>query len=373
MNGTDNPRKGTETAFGVESSGSRRAACTFIEPSRSTLTKQLVHAHQQLNTRFLIPTPMPRPAFELAHCIVCGHADANVVAGTDDLRREVEWLWEYQSRRLKPGTPIARLIDRVAFSQDPPFRLVQCRECGLVYRNPVERPHELKSVYGDEGPTRETLVALYKTQRAAYHAQARRLREVLGRGGSVLEVGSYVGAFLDAARDEGLSAEGVDINATTNDFTRSLGFTVRDGELRDISCDRSFDAVVIWNTLDQLADPRGTVIGAAQRLNPSGVVRRSRAERRMLCRVARPPRFDQSRDARSGPRGAGAEQSAHFSLSLGIYRRVDHAIAARRRPRRRAGVWGRARPNRGRMDAPVGSRGRASCQGGAAACRRAQP
>lgn len=214
---------------------------------------------------------MPRPAFELGHCIVCGHADANVVAGTDDLRREVEWLWEYQSRRLKPGTPIARLIDRVAFSQDPPFRLVQCRECGLVYRNPVERPHELKSVYGDEGPTRETLVALYKTQRAAYHAQARRLREVLGRGGSVLEVGSYVGAFLDAARDEGLSAEGVDINATTNDFTRSLGFTVRDGELRDISCDRSFDAVVIWNTLDQLADPRGTVIGAAQRLNPSGV------------------------------------------------------------------------------------------------------
>lgn len=213
---------------------------------------------------------MPRPAFELAHCVVCGHADANVLADADNLRREVEWLWEYQSRRLKPGTPTSRLMDRVAFSQDPPFRLVQCRECGLVYRNPAERQHELASIYGDTGPSRDTLVALHETQRAAYRTQARRLRGFLGRGGGVLEVGSYVGAFLDAARDEGLASEGVDINAATNEFTRSLGFTVRDGELDDMPCGRPFDAIVVWNTFDQLADPRGTVMAAVQRLNAAG-------------------------------------------------------------------------------------------------------
>ena len=35
--------------------------------------------------------------------------------------------------------------------------------------------------------------------------QAKELRRAMGRGGSVLEVGSYVGAFLAAARDEGCS------------------------------------------------------------------------------------------------------------------------------------------------------------------------
>ncbi len=212
-----------------------------------------------------------RPAYEFAHCIVCGHTDADVLAEEEDLRREVEWLWEYQSRRLKQRTPSRRLMDRVAFSQDPPLRLVRCRECGLVYRNPVERSRELESTYGDEAPSRETLLALHETQRSAYRAQARRLRGLLGRGGRVLEVGSYVGAFLDAARREGILAEGVDINATTNAFTRSLGFLVHDGELSDVPRDRRFDAIAIWNTFDQLADPRGTIKHAVERLNPSGL------------------------------------------------------------------------------------------------------
>jgi len=231
-----------------------------------------------------------RPAYEFAHCIVCGHTDADVLAEAEDVRREVEWLWEYQSRRLRPGTPTRRLMDRVAFSQDPPLRLVRCRECGLVYRNPVERVRELESIYGDEGPSRDTLLALHDTQRDAYRTQARRLRAELGRGGSVLEVGSYVGAFLDAARDRGLNAEGVDINAATNDFTRSLGFTVHDGELRDVSCDHAFDAIAIWNTFDQLADPRATLVDAVRRLNPSGLfaVRVPNAE----CYTTWRPRLD---------------------------------------------------------------------------------
>src|SRR5689334_7590820 len=105
-----------------------------------------------------------RPAYEFAHCIVCGHTDSYVLGEQEDLRREVELLWEYQSSRLKAGTPTRRLMDRVAFSQDPPLRLVRCRECGLVYRNPVERPRELESIYGDRGPSRDTMFALHDTQ-----------------------------------------------------------------------------------------------------------------------------------------------------------------------------------------------------------------
>src|SRR3954470_3475523 len=114
-------------------------------------------------------------SYELGHCIVCGHRDAEVVAEEEDIRREVEALWAFHQKRLRADTPVTRLRDRVAFSQDPPWRLVACRECGLLYRNPAERAFEVESIYERDLPSAELLQALHHTQRESYAAQARRL------------------------------------------------------------------------------------------------------------------------------------------------------------------------------------------------------
>jgi SAM-dependent methyltransferase len=204
--------------------------------------------------------------------VVCGHADARVIAEREDLRAEVEWLWAYHQRRLRPDTPAAHLMDRVAFSERPPLRLVRCRECGLVYRNPVERARELTDIYASDAPATPVLQSLHQTQCISARVQARRLRRFLGRGGSGLELGSYVGAFLSAAREGGLQVEGLDINAQVNAFTRSLGFVVHDGELSTFAPNRRFDVVAIWNTFDQLADPRGVMNAARALLAPGGVL-----------------------------------------------------------------------------------------------------
>jgi len=212
------------------------------------------------------------PSYELAACPVCGHANATEIANADDIRREVELLWAYHEARLRPGTPTAHLMDRVAFSQHPAWRLVRCVSCGLVYRNPAERNHELTEIYARETSPPDVLRSLHGTQQPAVRAQARELRKVLGRGGSGLEVGSYVGAFLSAARELGLQFEGVDINPDVNAFTRSLGFTVHDGDLLSFDPSRVFDTVAIWNTFDQLADPRAAALTAWKRLRPGGVL-----------------------------------------------------------------------------------------------------
>lgn len=214
----------------------------------------------------------PGVSYEISHCIVCGHADADVVAQQDDVRAEIEALWEFHERRLKPDTPPWRLMDRVAFSEHAPIRLVRCTECDLIYRNPVERQHELAEIYARTAPPAEVLRSLHDTQLPALYEQAAELRLAMGRGGSVLEVGSYVGAFLSAARREGLAAEGVDINPDVNTFTRSLGFAVHDGELDASAFDRAFDALAIWNTFDQLPDPRRTLNEAAALVRPGGVI-----------------------------------------------------------------------------------------------------
>ena len=212
-------------------------------------------------------------SYELAHCAVCGESNTIELAGPDDVRAEAELLWQFHMRRLSPGTPPERLVDRVAFSQGPPWRVVRCRICGLVYRNPVEKREELRETYVDGAPSRDTLMALHDAQRRSYRAQARRLTRQLARRGTGLEVGSYVGAFLAAARESRWQFEGLDVNPHVNAFVRSLGFVVHDGDLeRFHPADRRFDAVAIWNTFDQLPDPRAALRSAARLLRSDGAL-----------------------------------------------------------------------------------------------------
>jgi SAM-dependent methyltransferase len=188
------------------------------------------------------------------------------------VRSEVETLWAFHGRRLRATTPPEHLMDRVAFSEHPPFRVVACKHCGFVYRNPIEREYELADIYAGEAPAPEVLQSLHDTQRASYRAQATRVLREVGRDGSGLEVGSYVGAFLAAARDAGLYFEGVDVNREVNRFTRSLGFAVHDGGVEHLQTDRRYDAVAIWNTFDQLAHPRAAANAAWKLLRPGGLL-----------------------------------------------------------------------------------------------------
>lgn len=216
---------------------------------------------------------MPSTALELTRCPVCGAAEARELADADGVREEMEALWEFHTARLDAATPPARLADRVAFSQRPPVRVVECARCGLVYRNPTERPWALEDTYEGEAPDDDALRALFDTQRAAYRAQAARLAEVSGRTrGSGLEVGSYVGGFLAAAAEVGWRFEGLDINARAARFARSMGFAVTIGTLETFTTRRRYDAVAIWNCLDQLPDPRAAVARAATLLAPGGTL-----------------------------------------------------------------------------------------------------
>lgn len=213
-------------------------------------------------------------SYELARCAVCGGADAAEVAGPGELRVESERLWEFHVRRLSPRTPPERLVDRVAFSQPVPWRVVRCRGCGLVYRNPAEKRGALHAMYRDAEPTRDALLALHDAQTGSYRAQLRRLHRVLGRRGTGLEVGSYAGAFLAAARAHGWQFEGLDVNPIAAAFARSFGFAVHDGDVEQFQPPRSrrYDVVAIWNTFDQLPDPAAAVRAAARLLNAGGAL-----------------------------------------------------------------------------------------------------
>ncbi|HZO18280.1 MAG TPA: methyltransferase domain-containing protein [Gemmatimonadaceae bacterium] len=210
-------------------------------------------------------------SYDLTACPVCAASDAVEIASADDARAEMEMLWEFHQRRLRPGTPPRALADRVAFSQHPPLRLARCGRCTLIYRNPRERASELIETYVTELPDEATLRTLHENQRRAYRTQVRRLEQSHGRRGAGLEVGSYVGAFLGAARDAGWMFEGLDVNEAAAAFACRMGFRVTVGQLDDIAGQR-FDAVAIWNCFEQLPDPRAAAVSARRLLNTGGTL-----------------------------------------------------------------------------------------------------
>ena len=212
-----------------------------------------------------------RVSYELAHCPACGSDEAETIATAEDMRAEVEALWNFHLARRAQGVPTVQLFDRAFFSQAAPLRIARCTGCGTLYRDPRESERDLRETYEADEPQESVLAELLAVQRSTYQAEARRLTSIVGRAGSGLELGSYVGGFLAAAREQGWSFSGVDVNEATNSFARSHGFTVITGTLDDAPCG-PYDAIAIWNCFDQLPDPRATLRAAHKRLRERGVL-----------------------------------------------------------------------------------------------------
>ncbi|MEX2283272.1 MAG: class I SAM-dependent methyltransferase [Gemmatimonadota bacterium] len=210
--------------------------------------------------------------YELAACPACSSQASRLVADGDALKDEIEELWQFHLLRRKHGVPARHLYDRAFFTLDPPLQLVACTECGTLYRNPREKADAVVETYEQEQADAVVLESLFEAQKRSYRRQADELRRLAGRTGSGLEVGSYVGAFLAAAREVGWDFEGIDVNADAAEFARGKGLHADAGSLDTVSVQRQFDAVAIWNCFDQLSDPRATLAQAFALLSTGGIL-----------------------------------------------------------------------------------------------------
>ncbi|HEX6558380.1 MAG TPA: class I SAM-dependent methyltransferase [Longimicrobiales bacterium] len=211
-------------------------------------------------------------AFEIAACPVCATSDFSLLADANSIKRQIEALWEFHTRRIRPGAPVQQLFDRAIFSQHPPVHVVQCCHCGTVLRNPREAGEDIVDSYASEAPPEAALPALFAEQLAFYRPRVRKLTGMLGRGGSVLEVGSYVGGFLLAASDAGWQAEGIDVNTAANAFAAARGCTVSVATIDAWQTNRRYDVVAFWNCFDQLPDARAALVRAYELLAAHGLL-----------------------------------------------------------------------------------------------------
>jgi len=153
------------------------------------------------------------------------------------------------------------------------YRIVQCKRCGFVYANPRGDPSDVLQAYESvEDP-------LYSQEREGRELTFRKHLEPLHRitgapnRRKLLDVGAYIGVFVEVARAAGWDAEGIEPSGWAVGEAQKMGLPVKQGTLgRGGFPPESFDVVTLWDVIEHFDDPRAEIDRVLRLLKPGGVV-----------------------------------------------------------------------------------------------------
>lgn len=160
--------------------------------------------------------------------------------------------------------------------------VVKCDKCGLVFRKMAlelsqEEIFAFQERVGDSSKSpsakydasyREDDYRVVMWKNALYKLEKARLSE----GKRLLDIGSAKGTFLDVARKRGWEPIGVEPSESSSNYAKqAFGVPVFAGILEEAefpSC--YFDVVTMWDLIEHLKNPSGTIAEVFRILKPGG-------------------------------------------------------------------------------------------------------
>ncbi len=136
------------------------------------------------------------------------------------------------------------------------YTIVKCRNCGLTYANPHRQASAILHNY------EEVIDQLYLEEREGRVLTFRRnlhpLEELMppDQGRRLLDVGCYIGVFLEIAQERGWEAWGIEPSHWAVREATSRGLRVLEGTLDNAHlAEESFDVITMWDVIEHLTDP----------------------------------------------------------------------------------------------------------------------
>lgn len=158
------------------------------------------------------------------------------------------------------------------------MQLVRCTACDLVYVSPTFDDAHYKKVYAS-AEYQEIVRDLginshaYRVERFGQERVGLMARQLDVASPRYLDVGCSTGFVVEAARDAGWQAIGIDLNPSAIEFGRSRGLDLRTVALEEAGFpDESFDAVSLFDVLEHLLDPVRTLRACVRLLRRGGIV-----------------------------------------------------------------------------------------------------
>lgn len=159
----------------------------------------------------------------------------------------------------------------------PAFDVHRCAACGLEMQPLIpEQPGELydeayytgAAEYNYRDERRKT-----RYDRYVHNARLRNIARFVPAPADFTDVGAAFGSFVEAARDFGYRARGLDVSAYAAAEARKRGLDVTHGELEPgVLAPRSTDVLTMIEVFEHLPDPRRAMQALREAVRPGGLV-----------------------------------------------------------------------------------------------------
>jgi len=159
----------------------------------------------------------------------------------------------------------------LSYGLHPP--IVRCKVCGLVYTSPRREGGIILDNY--ERVVDETYLEEREGRILTFRRNLRPLEALASPTDSrrLLDVGCYIGVFLEIAQERGWEAWGVEPSRWAVEEARRKGLRVMAGTLEEAEfADELFDVVTMWDVIEHLTDPMGKLREVHRILKRDGIV-----------------------------------------------------------------------------------------------------
>ncbi|MEE2887098.1 MAG: class I SAM-dependent methyltransferase [Planctomycetota bacterium] len=173
--------------------------------------------------------------------------------------------------------------------RDPPYRVLRCAGCSLVYVTPRHNDDALHKLYGEDywnsNSPKTRGYACYAEEEPLYLRTFRRrlelVRAYIPQGSiRVLDIGCAAGFFLRVMKEEGHDVRGVEVSADIASLAiEHLGAeNIHVGFLQQLAPQHpgfepgSFDLVTMWDVIEHVPNPQDLLEQARRLLKPDGVL-----------------------------------------------------------------------------------------------------
>lgn len=157
------------------------------------------------------------------------------------------------------------------------WKLVKCRDCGLIFLNPRPTQEEIKKMYGPNQYNYLVDGKKYinvKNEMVPRYLETIKTIEKFKSVGRILEIGSATGYFLQAARTCGWEVYGVEICKKGVEYAnKEFGIETFWGTLEEANYPPGyFDVIVMYHTLEHLPDPLDVLKEVKKLLREEGLL-----------------------------------------------------------------------------------------------------
>ena len=153
-------------------------------------------------------------------------------------------------------------------------RYVKCKECDMVYLNPVFKDSALTDYYKNNHTVQSEIVDTDEDEFYVniYNKGLDSILNILPNTSSLLDIGCSSASFLDLAKNRSFKTYGIELNKSEFEVANKKGHRVYNDLLKNINFDTKFNVVALWDVFEHIKDGENCLKEIKDVLSKNGLI-----------------------------------------------------------------------------------------------------